>query len=57
MLFYALQTEEEVNTLRQVLASKQKRVQELKKNLGIGLVSEISKDVKSGIHRLQESDV
>lgn len=46
-----------MNTLRQVLASKQKRVQDLKKMLGIGIVSKLSKDVNQSISRLSETDV
>ncbi|XP_067935992.1 tumor protein D52-like isoform X5 [Watersipora subatra] len=50
-------TEEEVNTLKQVLASKQKRVNDLKKLLGVGIVSRFSKDMNESITRLSESDV
>jgi len=46
-----------VNTLKQVLASKQKRVTDLRRLLGIGIVSKISKDVNQGISRLSESEV
>lgn len=46
-----------MNALRETLNNKQRRIQELKKNLGIGVVSNISKDVKEGIHKLGESEM
>jgi len=50
-------TEEEVDTLKKVLASKQKRVTDLKRMLGIGIVSKLSKDMNDGISRLSESEM
>lgn len=48
-------TEEEINTLRQVLSSKIKRMQDLKRKLGITVWKEFKEDMEQGIRNIQES--
>lgn len=49
--------EEEITTLRTVLASKVRRQSELKRKLGISVWREISDDMNQGIKNVKESDV
>lgn len=49
--------EEEITTLRTVLASKVRRQGELKRKLGISVWREISDDMNQGIKNVKESDV
>lgn len=51
------QVEDEIATLRTVLASKMKRSAELKRNLGITVWKEISDDMNQGIKNVKESNV
>jgi len=48
-------TEEEILTLKQVLASKEKHAQGLKRRLGITAWREFSEDMTQGLKNLQES--
>ncbi|KAG8183487.1 hypothetical protein JTE90_001053 [Oedothorax gibbosus] len=48
-------TEEEINTLRQVLSSKIRRMQDLKRKLGITVWKEFRDDMEQGIKNIQES--
>jgi len=48
-------TEEEIQTLRQVLASKTKQSQELKRKLGISAWKEWTTDLGQGVKNLQET--
>jgi hypothetical protein len=48
-------TEEEILTLKQVLASKERHAQGLKRRLGITAWREFSEDMTQGIKNLQES--
>ncbi|KFM65307.1 Tumor protein D52, partial [Stegodyphus mimosarum] len=48
-------TEEEINTLRQVLSSKIKKMQDLKRKLGITVWKELKDDMEQGIRNIQES--
>lgn len=52
-----LQTEDEINTLKQVLASKQKEAAELKRKLGITAWKEWTTDLAQGAKNLQETPV
>nr|XP_042911739.1 tumor protein D52 [Parasteatoda tepidariorum] len=47
--------EEEINTLRQVLSSRIRRMQDLKRELGITVWKEFKDDMEQGIKNLQES--
>ncbi|KAK4879996.1 hypothetical protein RN001_008142 [Aquatica leii] len=51
------QVEDEIATLRTVLASKMRRSAELKRNLGITVWKEISDDMNQGIKNVKESNV
>ncbi|XP_050308731.1 tumor protein D54 isoform X5 [Anthonomus grandis grandis] len=51
------QVEDEIVTLRTVLASKMRRSAELKKNLGITFLKEVSDDINQGIKNVKESNV
>lgn len=51
------QIEDEIATLRTVLASKMRRSAELKRNLGITILKEISDDINQGIKNVKESNV
>lgn len=51
------QIEDEIATLRTVLASKMRRSAELKKNLGFTVWKELSDDVNQGIKNVKESNV
>merc|ERR1712002_865119 len=48
-------TEEEILTLKQVLVSKERHAQGLKRRLGITAWREISEDMTQGLKNLQES--
>ncbi|CAG0898797.1 unnamed protein product [Darwinula stevensoni] len=50
-----VKTEEEIHTLRQVLASKMRRAHELKRKLGITPWKEFSDDWQQGIQNFRES--
>uniref|UniRef100_A0A5S6R1Y9 Tumor protein D52 family protein n=1 Tax=Trichuris muris TaxID=70415 RepID=A0A5S6R1Y9_TRIMR len=49
-------TEEEINTLRQVIAARMKHAADLKQKLGIGAWQEIQQDVSEGIRFVKESE-
>nr|CAH7743728.1 unnamed protein product [Callosobruchus chinensis] len=51
------QIEDEIATLRTVLASKMRRSAELKRNLGITVWREVSEDINQGIKNVKESNV
>lgn len=51
------QIEDEIATLRTVLASKMRRSAELKRNLGITVWKELSEDMNQGIKNVKESNV
>ncbi|KAH0814879.1 hypothetical protein GEV33_007911 [Tenebrio molitor] len=51
------QIEDEIATLRTVLASKMRRSAELKRNLGITVWKEVSEDINQGIKNVKESNV
>lgn len=51
------QIEDEIATLRTVLASKVRRSAELKRNLGITVWKEVSDDINQGIKNVKESNV
>ncbi|XP_060519004.1 tumor protein D52 isoform X2 [Cylas formicarius] len=51
------QIEDEIATLRTVLASKMRRSAELKRNLGITFLKEVSDDINQGIKNVKESNV
>lgn len=51
------QIEDEISTLRTVLASKMRRSAELKRNLGITVWKELSDDVNQGLKNVKESNV
>lgn len=51
------QIEDEIATLRTVLASKMRRSAELKRNLGITVWKELSEDMNQGIKTVKESNV
>lgn len=51
------QVEDEIATLRTVLASKMRRSAELKKLLGITVWRELTEDVNQGIKNVKESNV
>lgn len=51
------QIEDEICTLRTVLASKMRRSAELKRNLGITVWKEVSDDINQGIKNVKESNV
>lgn len=51
------QIEDEIATLRTVLASKMKRSAELKRNLGITVWKEVSEDINQGLKNVKESNV
>lgn len=51
------QIEDEISTLRTVLASKMRRSAELKRNLGITVWRELSEDVNQGLKNVKESNV
>uniref|UniRef100_A0A6G1S5J2 Tumor protein D52 n=1 Tax=Aceria tosichella TaxID=561515 RepID=A0A6G1S5J2_9ACAR len=48
-------TEEEIQTLRQVLAARIKHSQDLKRKLGIGVWKELTNDLQQGIKNVQET--
>jgi len=48
-------TEEEINTLRQVLASKMKHATDLKRRLGITVWKEFQQDLGAGVKNIQET--
>lgn len=49
--------EEEINTLRTVLASKTRHASDLKRKLGITVWKEVTDDVNQGLKNLKESTV
>lgn len=49
--------EDEIATLRTVLASKMKRSAELKRNLGITVWKEVSDDINQGLKNVRDSNV
>ncbi|XP_072388806.1 uncharacterized protein [Diabrotica undecimpunctata] len=49
--------EDEISTLRTVLASKMRRSAELKRNLGITVWKEVTDDINQGIKNVKESNV
>ncbi|VEN44866.1 unnamed protein product [Callosobruchus maculatus] len=49
------QIEDEIATLRTVLASKMRRSAELKRNLGITVWKEVSEDINQGIKNVKEN--
>ncbi|XP_055916979.1 tumor protein D54 isoform X3 [Eupeodes corollae] len=51
------QVEEEINTLRTVLASKSRLASDLKRKLGITVWKELTDDMNSGIKSVKESSV
>lgn len=51
------QIEDEIATLRTVLASKMRRSAELKRNLGITVWKEVSEDINQGLKNVKESNV
>lgn len=51
------QIEDEIATLRTVLASKMRRSAELKRNLGITVWKEVSDDINQGLKNVKESNV
>lgn len=51
------QIEDEIATLRTVLASKMRRSAELKRNLGITVWKEVSDDINQSIKNVKESNV
>lgn len=51
------QIEDEISTLRTVLASKMKQSAELKRNLGITVWKEVSEDINQGLKNVKESNV
>lgn len=51
------QVEDEIATLRTVLASKVRRSNELKKKLGITVWKELTEDVNQGLKNVKESNV
>lgn len=51
------QIEDEIATLRTVLAAKMRRSAELKRNLGITVWKEVSDDINQGIKNVKESNV
>ncbi|KAK2191533.1 hypothetical protein NP493_52g01046 [Ridgeia piscesae] len=48
--------EQEIATLRSVLAAKIHRAGELKQNLGIGVIVELKEDVRHSLQNIKESD-
>lgn len=48
-------TEEEIQTLRQVLAARIKHSHELKRKLGLGVWKELQNDLQQGIKNVQET--
>ena len=50
-----MKTEEEIQTLRQVLAARIKHSQDLKRKLGIGVWKELQNDLQAGIKNVQET--
>ena len=50
-----MQTEEEIQTLRQVLTAKVKHSHELKRKLGITVWKEFRDDMGQGIRTIQET--
>lgn len=48
-------TEEEIQTLRQVLAARIKHSHDLKRKLGIGVWKELTSDLQAGIKNVQET--
>lgn len=48
-------TEEEIGTLRQVLAARQKHAAELKRRLGVTPWTEVASDINSGLHRVKDT--
>lgn len=51
------QMEEEIATLRTVLAAKMKRAAQLKQNLGITVWKEVTDDINQGLKNVKESNV
>lgn len=51
------QIEDEIATLRTVLGSKVRRSAELKRNLGITFLKEVSDDFNQGLKNVKESNV
>lgn len=49
------QTEEEIQTLRQVLAARIKHSQDIKRKLGIGVWKELQNDLQASIKNVQET--
>lgn len=49
--------EEEINTLRTVLASKTRHASDLKRKLGITVWKEITDDMNQGLKNVKESSV
>lgn len=57
MLFLSFfEVEDEIQTLRQVLLSKFRRQQFLKRQLGITPIEELKSEVKQGLDTLRTSD-
>ncbi|KHN71630.1 Uncharacterized protein F13E6.1 [Toxocara canis] len=50
-----LQTEDEINTLRQVLAARQKHAADLKRKLGISPLTELTADINQSLQHVKES--
>jgi hypothetical protein len=50
-----LQTEDEIQTLRQVLAARQKHATDLKRKLGITPLTEITADISQSIHSVKDT--
>lgn len=50
-----MQTEEEIQTLRQVLTAKIKHSNELKRKLGVTVWKEFRDDMEHGIRTIQET--
>jgi hypothetical protein len=57
MLYFYLQIEDEIQTLKEVLTSKMRMAQELKRKLGINMWKELSEDVNQGLKNVKESQV
>ena len=53
---FALQLEDEIMTLRQVLSAKVRQSGELKRKLGITPMVELKHDLKQGLQNIKESD-
>ena len=54
-VWFSLQLEEEISTLRQVLTSKERQQAELRQKLGISPLSDFKNNVSKGWHDMQTS--